>query len=256
MEWMNEKGLRFGHFPSLAAIAPELVVRFVSRIGGHSSGPYRSMNLSDGVGDENENVTRNRDILLSAISTGKENIAWCGQVHGSEIRVVTEGGFYRDTDGLITETLGLALAISTADCLPVFIYYPPGKILAALHVGRAGAAGGIVEKAFDILYGRYDIDPFTTLAVIGPGICGDCYTVGKKEADIFPEECVVERSDGHHLDLGRFCEGRFREAGLRQANIFRSRVCTSCNEENCFSYRREKGTTGRHWTVGIIRESP
>jgi len=256
MHWTEKNGLKLGGFASLGILAPELALIFCSRIGGFSEPPFDSLNLGEGLGDDPEAVRLNRGKLLDSIGFAPEAVARGRQVHGTRIETVDSGGLRDATDGLITTRRGLALAISTADCYPVFIYSPTEKVLAALHVGRAGAGAGIIGKAFDILYDTHHIDPYTAIAVAGPGICGDCYTVSGDHAAGFPAETVRTENGTHRLDLLRFCVLEFLKAGLRRENIKSAGLCTSCSADLCYSYRRDGGRTGRHWTIAAIGPSP
>ena len=256
MHWTEMNGLKLGGFASLGILAPELTLVFSSRIGGFSAPPFDSLNLGDGIGDDPEAVRLNRGKLLDTIGFAPASVARGSQVHGTRIDTVDSGGLRDATDGLITTRRGLALAISTADCYPVFIYSPTEKVLAALHVGRRGAKGGIIGKALGILYDKHRIDPYTTIAVAGPGICGDCYTVSRGDAAGFPDGAVRENNGEHRLDLLRFCELELLKAGLRPENIKSAGLCTSCSADLCYSYRRDGGRTGRHWTIAAIGPSP
>ncbi|HSG27620.1 MAG TPA: polyphenol oxidase family protein [Candidatus Krumholzibacterium sp.] len=253
MYWENMSGLALGGFPSLEVMAPAMEARFASRLGGRSTGPFRWLNLGSGIGDDEAAVDDNRKLLLSALGLDPGAVALCRQVHGDRIEVVDSGGLYDSCDGLVTSRPGLSLVISTADCFPVLIYSPPERVLAALHVGREGARKGIIGKAVRILLERFDVDPSTLVAGTGPGICEGCYEVGSEIAGRFPEDVSVEREGRYHLDLAGFCEREFTLAGIRRDRIFRANLCTSCSEDLCYSYRRDGGTTGRHWTVAAVR---
>ncbi|MBN2071226.1 MAG: laccase domain-containing protein [Candidatus Krumholzibacteriota bacterium] len=252
MYFSSHKDLKVGTFPTLEILAPGLSLLFFSRAGGVSPAPYNSLNLGLGVGDLPGNVEKNRAAVIKHLGVAPPAIATMDQVHGTGIKIIKSGGIQPETDGMITMARDIALVVSTADCYPVFLYSPSERVLAALHVGRAGASGGIIGKAFDILKDSFSIDIRNTLAIAGPGICGKCYTVSESDAAAFPPEVAKERKDGWHLDLARFCALEFARAGIQKQNILFSNICTSCYGELCFSYRRDGGATGRHWTVAMI----
>jgi YfiH family protein len=249
--WIEINGLRIGTFPALAAVAPHLRVWFTTRTGGVSLPPYDSLNLGSHVGDRRGNVVENRKRLKRALGIRANGVARGGQIHGDNIASVTRGGRYGDTDGFITGTSNLALAVNSADCFPLVLHSPPERILAALHVGRSGASRGIIEKAFDLLYGTYRIDPDNTVAVLGPGICARCYEVGREAAMEFPAYARKRRSGRYHLDLSLFIRKEVAKAGVRHGNLFESGLCPACSSD-FFSYRRDGGKTGRNWTVGLM----
>jgi YfiH family protein len=249
--WMEKNGLRIGTFPALEALAPALRVWFTTRAGGASSPPFDSLNLGSHVGDSRRDVLENRRRLKKTLGIGRNRIARGGQVHGTDIKQVTRGGKYEDTDGFLTLSKDLALAINSADCFPLVIHSPSEMVLAALHLGRSGAAGGIIEEAFGLMYDRFRIDPGNTVAVCGPGICPNCYEVGRDAAMELPPGARIKRASGWHLDLSRFIRTEAMRAGVREANYFDSGLCTSC-DSSLFSYRRDGGRTGRNWTIAMM----
>jgi len=254
MYWQKINRIVTGGFLPLDTIAPGLMVRFASRIGGSSDPPFNALNLGSGTGDDEKTVISNRKAFLDDCNIASEQVALCGQIHSDNIKVTDTGGFFPDTDGLITTSSGVALGINTADCFPIVIYSPPERALAALHAGREGARKGIIGKAVQILTDRFGVDPATAVAMTGPGICGRCYRVDKDIARDFPEETVISIDGFPHLDLRTFCEMELEGAGVGKQSIIHSNVCTCCDDARCFSYRRDGGITGRHWTIAMIRD--
>jgi YfiH family protein len=253
MEWITRSGLTLGVFPGLEAIAPGFEVFVTTRAGGTSGAPFDSLNLGGDLGDTRTAIARNRTRLLRALGIGTRALARTGQIHGTEIAVVTRGGRYPGFDGFATDRRDLALAISTADCYSVVICSPPEHALAALHAGRRGAAGGIIGRAVGTLRERFHIDPRYAIAIVGPGICRKCYTVSREDALLFPGE-VRRRVRGEwHLDLAAFIRRELVGSGIRRRNILSSGLCTACTPALFFSHRRDAGITGRHWTVAVVR---
>jgi YfiH family protein len=253
MEWITRAGLTLGTFPPLKAMAPGLEVFVTTREGGTSLAPFDSLNLGGTLGDPPANIRRNRKLLLETLGIAPRALARTGQIHGTEIAVVTTGGHYAGFDGFATDRRGLALAISTADCYSVVIYSPPERALAALHVGRRGAEGGIIGRAVDVMSARFRIDPLYAIAVVGPGICGRCYTVSREDALRFPEEVRRYEAGRWRLDLSAFIVRELAARGIRRRNVLSSRLCTACAPSLFFSHRRDGGVTGRHWTIAVVR---
>ncbi len=252
MDLISKDGFNLGVFPVLKILAPNLEFYFATRTGGISCHPYQSLDLGGEGGAELNRIRTNRKRLLKSLQIPGGGLARCGQVHGTNIAVVNRGGKYADTDGLITGREGLALAISTADCYPVVVYSPPENTLAVLHVGRSGAAKGIITAAIGILRSEFRIATEYAIALIGPGICAECYRVDNSIARKFPREVTAGRNGCYHLDLLKFIKRELAGCGLRKRNIYDSEVCTNCREDLCFSYRRDNGVTGRHWTLARI----
>ena len=104
---------------------PSVTVRIrrvtTTRAGGVSAPPYGTFNLGDHVGDDPAAVAANRARLASSIGLAADHVVWMNQVHGTRVEVVDapRGTPFGDTDALVTATPGLALAVVTADCVPV-----------------------------------------------------------------------------------------------------------------------------------------
>jgi len=176
------------------------------------------------------------------------------------------------------------LGIQTADCLPVLIADPVKKAVGAFHAGWRGTLGRIVEKGVGAMGMHFGSDPANLIAAIGPGIGGCCYNVGEEvraefesqfeyagelfhsvfESDPvrekYPLLFMTARAPGHsdlgpqlHLDLVKANRKQLLNAGLKEENINASSLCTACNLKLLFSYRAERGKTGRMMAAIGIR---
>ena len=253
MVWKTRRGLRLGLFPALEALAPRLEVLYGARTGGVSEGPYESLNLGMNVGDSKKRVQRNRELLLGAAGFDPRTLARGEQIHGGAVEIARRGTRHRGVAGLVTGDDDLPLAVSTADCYAVIIYAPPERAIAALHVGRMGAAEGIIERSTILLQDAFHIDASKSIALIGPGICPECYKVGEEVAAQFPGRYAKPRDGGFSLDLPSFCRDELKRSGIPGERIFESGLCTACNPRLFFSYRRDGGITGRHWMLARNR---
>ncbi len=187
-------------------------------------------------------------------------------------------------DGLLTATPGLLLAIQTADCLPVILVDPKHRAVGVFHAGWRGTVKRIVEKGVGEMFRHFGTRPRDLKAAIGPGIHGCCYAVGAevrtkfesqfayatslfrevKESDPvrekYPLLFLTARAPGHgelppkiFLDLVEANRQQLLAAGVAAKNIEASPLCTNCNPELLFSYRAEKGKTGRMMGAAGIR---
>jgi len=187
-------------------------------------------------------------------------------------------------DGLITATPGLLLAIQTADCLPVILVDTKRHAVGVFHAGWRGTVKRIVEKGVGEMVRCFGSRPRDLKAAIGPGIRGCCYEVGEevrtkfesqfrygaslfrevKESDPvrekYPLLFLTARAPGHSelpkkifLDLVEANRQQLLAAGVPKKSIEASPFCTNCHPELLFSYRAEKGKTGRMMAVAGIR---
>ena len=191
----------------------------------------------------------------------------------------------RTGDGLITATPGLLLAIQTADCLPVILVDAKRRAVGVFHAGWRGTVKRIVEKGVGQMQYRFGSRPRDLRAAIGAGIHGCCYEVGEdvrtkfesqfpyasklfrevKDSDPvrekYPLLFLTARAPGHgelpnkvFLDLVEANRQQLLEAGVSLKNIWSSQLCTNCNTDLLFSYRGEKGKTGRLMGVVGVRD--
>lgn len=189
-------------------------------------------------------------------------------------------------DGLVTASPGMLLAIQTADCLPVMVVDSKRRVVGVFHAGWRGTVKRIVEKGVGEMFRRFGSRPSDLKAAIGPGIQGCCYEVGEevrikfqsqfdyaaslfrevKESDPvrekYPLLFLSARAPGHgelppkiFLDLVEANRQQLLAAGVRGKSIETSALCTNCHPELLFSYRAERGKTGRMMAVAGIRPS-
>jgi polyphenol oxidase len=189
-------------------------------------------------------------------------------------------------DGMITDTPGLVVAVQTADCLPIILADQKRRAVGVFHAGWRGTVARIVEKGVGEMRKHFGSDPRDLVAAIGPGVQGCCYEVGEevhtkfeaqfayasnlfrevKESDPvrekYPLLFLTARAPGHSelpvklfLDLVEANRRQLLDAGVMAKNIEAVGPCTACHTELLFSYRSEKGVTGRMMTaVGISPE--
>ena len=157
---------------------------FSTRKGGVSQGIFASLNLGLTRGDDPEHVRENYRRFLSAVGTmDKTTFAMCNQVHGDTVRAITTadvksdlyGKLHYEADGMMTAIPGVALVVFSADCIPVLLYDPVRRVIAALHSGWRGTAAGIVTRAVERMEEVYGCRPENILAAIGPGIGPCCF---------------------------------------------------------------------------------
>jgi len=208
------------------------------------------------------------------------------QVHSDIIRFVDAPAEPQLVgDGLITATPGLLLGIQTADCLPIILVDPKRRAVGVFPAGWRGTVKRIVEKGVGEMRRRFGSRPRDLKAAIGPGVHGCCYQVGMEvrekfdsqfayaarlfreaeEADPvrekYPMLFLTARAPGHSvlpkkifLDLVEANRQQLLTVGVPAKSIEASPLCTGCRTDLLFSYRGEKGKTGRMMGVVGIRE--
>ncbi|MEV5917498.1 peptidoglycan editing factor PgeF [Streptomyces pseudogriseolus] len=220
---------------------------FTDRWGGVSAAPYEELNLGGAVGDDPQAVLTNRELAAKALGVEPARVVWMNQVHGADAVVVDEPWGDRpvpEVDAVVTARRGLALAVLTADCVPVLLADPVAGVVAAAHAGRPGLVAGVVPAAVRAMTGL-GADPARIVARTGPAVCGRCYEVPERmRADVAAVEpaAYAETSwDTPAVDVVAGVHAQLERLGVSGAE--RSPVCTRESDDH-FSYRRDR-TTGR-----------
>lgn len=218
------------------------------------SSPYGAFNLADHVGDEPGRVAANRRCLQRWL--GVERVQWLQQVHGIDVLRIAAAqpgaASAPCADGLYTREQGVALAIMTADCLPVLLCDRGGREVAALHAGWRGLAGGILRRGV----AAFAAMPPDLLAWLGPAIGPDHFEVGAEVRTAFlrgPAEgglgagaggafVPAGRPDHYFCDLYQLARLALAQAGV--TSVYGGGWCTACDLRRFYSYRAE-GRCGR-----------
>jgi YfiH family protein len=241
-----------------------VVHAFSTRRGGVSLPPFATLNLGQSVGDDAAAVEENRQRFFGAFGVDAGRVVRVWQAHGDGVLRVDGGlagraGFPHclmvagaKFDALTTRLPGLALAVSTADCLPILIHDPVRQAAAAVHAGWRGTAKRIAARAIEAMREAYGTDPPDCRAALGPGIRGCCFEVDAAVADPMSaalptwEAYARPNRPGHWLlDLAAVNRAILAEAGVRPDRIDDLGLCTCCRNDLFFSHRAEKGRTGR-----------
>lgn len=152
------------------------------------------------------------------------------------------------SDGHVTATAGTLLAITVADCVPVFLLDPERRAVGLLHAGWRGAAAGILERGLAVFRDRLGVSPGDLRCHLGPAICGECYEVGPEVHDALG---LRTPPGPRPLDLRRILGRRAVAAGVREDRVSASRWCTLCGNSPFFSHRG--GDAERQVAVAAVR---
>lgn len=264
---------------------PWLAHGFSTRIGGVSvvdSGEHL-LNLGFTDWDNREAVLKNRQTFQSAIGAMGSTLVALRQFHSSIVRSFSGPSDEScKGDASFTNTLGLLLGVQTADCVPILLVDPKKRAVAAVHAGWRGTLARIAQKTVGEMRMRFGSNQADILAALGPAIGGCCYEVGTELVTEFtsqfadaedyfdelrtgeepnPLQWLNMKPPGHqpppnnvHLDLRKANRAQLLTAGLPDANIFDSDLCTACHTDLLFSYRKEGVKSGRLLSVIGLRK--
>ncbi len=181
--------------------------------------------------------------------TGARGICVAPQIHGDRVlpHVTAWDGILRTepADGHATQERGLALAVTVADCAPVFLAHPSGAI-AIVHSGWRGTEARIIDQAIRLL-GRAGLSPDELRVHIGPAICGRCYEVS---ADVRSRLTGEPANRPGNVDIRSLIAEQAREAGV--TSISMSASCTRCDNDSFYSHRA--GDAGRQLAVIVAKQ--
>lgn len=193
--------------------------------------------------EESERASVNRRVIVEAIGLDPGSVRIVDQVHGGAIQQLfpddVQGGFVpaaappREADGMVAIDDQIVMAVSVADCAAVAVSGERGRAL--LHCGWRGLTTDMVERAVEIVDGCD--------AVIGPCIGACCFEVGPDVA----ERLGVDRTGRGTVDIGAIAAAQLQAAGVKE--IRAADLCTHCNPEHFFSFRRQSDSAGRQMAI-------
>lgn len=257
-----------------------LVMGDTYRHGGVSKTPCESLNLATHIGDSLQDVLENRSIVANHLGVTSDRITCGNQVHGLKAVRITEeligaGALSPDTaipdcDAVYTDIPNVSLFLFTADCVPVGIYDPVHHVVATVHAGWRGAIGHLPVITIEAMKRDFGTRFEDCYVYLGPSIGPKSFEVNQELADTFTDEWkkITDTTSDElvryivregalqatpHVDLWRFIEEDLLQRGVPKAQICISGT-DSMTDENCFSYRREHGKTGRMALFGMLEK--
>lgn len=174
---------------------------------------------------------------------GADAVVLGNQVHGAEVMTVGSARGWLQVEGIdgwVTTTPGTYLAVTVADCIPVYLAVP-ARGVALLHAGWRGTAAGILTVGLEQLLRASGADPADVLMHCGIGICGPCYEVG---SEVMAGCGVPHVGPGPwHLDLRDVLAGHAADLGVGRITV--SSWCSAHDQPSFYSHRASRGTDGR-----------
>jgi hypothetical protein len=253
MGFVEKGGLRYYQF-DLFKDQP-IFHAVLTRRGGFSQGPYKSLNTGGTVGDDPDAVLKNHKLIYDVLGYPFESRFDVWQVHGTRVICTDEprelNTLHTKADGILTDKSEVTLFMRFADCVPILLYDPVQRVIGIAHAGWQGTAKQIARVTVAQMAACYGSKPQDILAGIGPSICQDCYAVGPEVREAFSasfgnvesEPFFRQRANGLTLDLWGANRATLEAAGVSQ--IETAGLCTAEHLEDWYSHRAEEGMTGR-----------
>lgn len=238
---------------------------FSTRIGGVSSKPYDSLNLSLTRDDSKQNIIRNYRILFDAAELSIESAVLVNHEHGANVIRVDRGncaqGLFREPlpfcDGIITNDPEVTLVTLHADCGCVYLFDPENSAIGLAHAGWKGTYKRIAQRMVERMTAEFGSSPDKLFALLGPCICKSCFEVDERIADdfvaefSFPQLKQCGKKGKAFVDLESALIIQLTDAGLSNQRITSMGLCTFEREDIFYSFRRDKGQTGA--MIGFLK---
>ena len=227
-----------------------------------SAFPYH-FSLALHTGESPKDIIGNRKILKESLKiphTKTVKFIVANQTHSANIQVIQENksrgweskeDAIENCDALITDVKYLILTILTADCVPILLYDKEKQVIAIIHAGWKGTEAQITKKTIQKMQKVFKSNPKEILASIAPSIGRCCYEVELDVAKHFLHipQSYTQKANKYMLDLPMLNQKQLLDSGIEKDHIEMSDICTSCEVERFFSYRKEKGCTGRFMSL-------
>ena len=207
------------------------------------------------TGDNESDYALFRKELAHSCEWDGESFVFARQTHSDHIAIVNsgKGNTISDTDALITNEPGLFVCIQTADCVPILLFDPQKKVVAAIHAGWRGTVSKIALKSIQQMTEKFGCNPVNIIAGIGPSIHMHAYEVGPEVVEAvkisFTNSSALLKpslNEGKaYFDLWEANQTVLIESGIPEENIEVMGLCTFEQADLFFSARREGTDTGR-----------
>jgi len=208
------------------------------------------------TGDQESDFSDFRKELAVSGEWEADRFVFPRQTHSDRVEIVSSETFLKtiaDTDALITNDPKLFVCVQTADCVPILLFDPEKKVVAAIHAGWRGTVSRIAQKTVRQMSEKFGCQPSDIIAGIGPSIHIHAYEVGPEVVEAVqaafsnsPALLKPSLNEGHaYFDLWEANQTILLEAGLQEENIEVMGLCTFEHADLFFSARRDGTDTGR-----------
>ncbi len=235
---------------------PQIGAFCTTRAGGISKAPFDSLNLGRYVNDEVLAVSENRARVVALLPAEP---VWLKQVHGTRVwdADMAQTEAIIEADAAVTTQTNTVLTVMAADCLPVLISSPDGRVVGAAHAGWRGLVEGVLENTVDAMQAKTGLsDAGQYLAWLGPAIGPSAFEVGGEVRTAFHEHAqkhalpspaeafvAIDSKPGKYwANLYQLARQRLLSKGL--AHVSGGEFCTVRDQTDFFSHRRD-GLSGR-----------
>jgi YfiH family protein len=218
---------------------------FFNRLGGESTGLFKSLNCGPGSSDKKRNILKNLETVGNKIKANPKKIILLNQVHGNKFRYISKNSKLSNTnfkgDALVTNKRSTPIAILTADCAPILIHDESQEMVAAIHAGWKGAYKDIIKKVVEFMI-KKGCTPQGITAAIGPCISCNNYQVREDLIKKFIKKdknniiFFKKNYDKNYFDLNKYIYFQLKSLNISKIDVINKDTFNTKN--NFFSARR------------------
>ena len=263
---VNQDGVEHIQFRKLLEYENKLTHCFTTKLAGRN----KELNLQLNEVANREEIIENYQKICSTIGVDYKDLVFSNQIHEDTIRHidstnrgegVTKSRIESGCDGMVTDSNDIALITFYADCVPVLFYDPVMNVAAMSHAGWRGTVKKIGVKTVEAMNEAYGCKAKDVIACIAPSIGPCCFEVDELVVEQFKKafsfwEKLIEPSenDKSKINLWKANSMQLIEVGLKEENVQVSDLCTVCNNNVFYSYRADKGKTGRMGAIMKLKK--
>ena len=235
---------------------------FFNRLGGKSTGIFKSLNCAPNSSDNKKNILTNLETVSNKIHAKSKKIILLNQIHSNKFYYISKNSKINNKfegDALITDKRKLPIAVLTADCAPILIHDEDKKMIAAIHVGWKGAYKNIVKKVVKFMIKKGCSSKNITVA-IGPCIANNNYEVKEDFKKKFIKKDKKNQvffkkiNNKNYFNLNKYIHFQLESLNIKKIDIINKDTFNAKN--NFFSARRSisrnESDYGRNISVIMI----
>lgn len=229
---------------------------FTTRLGGVSTGAYKSLNLSKTRENNLKNKIENYRLICNSLGIDYNSLTLVNYEHGNNVYIlqqkdrgagITMPCNFDKCDAIIVNDPRITAVTLHADCTPIFIVDKKNRIASVAHSGWKGTVLGIAGKIVEKMNIVYNSQPADIIAAIGPHIMNCCFEIKEDVAAKIAakdEKAIIYSKNKIYGDLQYLTIKQFYESNIPPENVICADLCTYCNEDLFYSHRRDNGITG------------
>lgn len=192
-----------------------------------------------------EKVTINRESFFQKQMLDNKSVVSAFQTHSKNVKKVAvddKGKFIDNCDGLITNEKGIILSVTAADCLPIYFYDEVKQVVGVVHAGWKGVLLNIAKETVVQMIKNYDSNPSDIFVYVGPHIQKCHFEVSYEDIDKYKDHkyAIIKERGQYFVDLKGIVENQLIDVNVKKEQIEISKKCTFCEQQDYFSFRRDK----------------